>query len=797
MMDLVAFAAERSGRLNDFDDEIEPIVERALDDYGSGASWYADIVEGASVLWLEIFEKTSPKEDSTAPLEAFQRELGLSLAKTSKPSDPPTMAQVERISRWVGVYSVNSAQYHAARAGGSLEKTWIDMEDDHVRPTHRAAAGQTVPIKGTFDVGGYKLHFPGEPEGPPEIWINCRCLLATTGGTEMAGKTSFAVNDPYPNEEEGDGIHVDDELTDDQIESEDLVDDDTETPWHGVLVVEGSPTGDRRQFEPGSLSNRNLPLPLSFQRMSADGHMQSVVVGRIDRIEREGAEMRGYGAFNLNVPEANEVIDGLVFGSLGGVSVDVDNSEYVVDMKEVDEDDEDLMGMLFGGEVELTRFTAGRICGATLVSIPAFQEAFIALGPDFEDVRDPEAGVGDAGTEEGEADTEYSYLNEWQNAAFAAIAEASDKEELDAAYSLVASAFAPGTHDGPGWIKNPRATQRLRSYWVHGKGALKIRWGVPGDFNRCRRQLSKYVNPAFLAGTCANLHKEALKVWPGRERGDKHAVEGSFNIVASGSSSPDWLSDFPAPWFADPGLEHLTALTVEDDGRIYGHLAGFGTCHTSVQNTCVVPPRSAINYGYYRTGLVDTDEGPVPVGQITMGTGHAKGGLSAGAATKHYDNTGTVVADVAVGEDKFGIWFAGALRDDLTPAEVKRFKAAALSGDWRMVNGNLELVATLAVNVPGFPVPRMTVGMAGDSQVSLVASGILPTESKSLVASGQFITVEELDERLAAVGRIVVDEMEYRTERKDRLARVRDEELVELATSRRSERIAAARTLEE
>src|SRR5690606_17936487 len=66
--------------------------------------------------------------------------------------------------------------------------------------------------------------------------------------------------------------------------------------------------------------------------------------------------------------------------------------------------------------------------------------------------------------------------------------------------------FAPGTKDGPGWITHPVPTGRIRRYWTKGKGAAKIRWGMGGDFNRCRRQLVKYItNPEWLAGACANM----------------------------------------------------------------------------------------------------------------------------------------------------------------------------------------------------------------------------------------------------------------------------------------------------
>lgn len=64
---------------------------------------------------------------------------------------------------------------------------------------------------------------------------------------------------------------------------------------------------------------------------------------------------------------------------------------------------------------------------------------------------------------------------------------------------------------------NPADEARLKEYWVHGKGAAKIAWGLPGDFHRCQVQLGKYVTGNELDGLCANLHHEALGVWPGQE----------------------------------------------------------------------------------------------------------------------------------------------------------------------------------------------------------------------------------------------------------------------------------------
>jgi len=57
---------------------------------------------------------------------------------------------------------------------------------------------------------------------------------------------------------------------------------------------------------------------------------------------------------------------------------------------------------------------------------------------------------------------------------------------------------------------------RLKRYWGWGEGALKIKWGVPGDFNRCRREVGRYIQGRKLDGFCANLHKAVLGYWPGQ-----------------------------------------------------------------------------------------------------------------------------------------------------------------------------------------------------------------------------------------------------------------------------------------
>ena len=192
----------------------------------------------------------------------------------------------------------------------------------------------------------------------------------------------------------------------------------------------------------------------------------------------------------------------------------------------------------------------------------------------------------------------------------------------------------------------------------------------------------------------------------------------------------------PEAWFKDPGLTGPTALVVENDGRVYGHIAAWGTCHIGQVGKCVEPPTSPSNYAYFRTGALQTAEGTsVAVGHLTMGTGHAGPRDSANAAAEHYDNTGTVFADVAAGEDAYGIWVAGSLRPGITAEQVRVARSAPISGDWRTIRGSLELVGALAVNVPGFPVPRPQGLLASGEVKSLQASGVVAHDDSAARAA--------------------------------------------------------------
>jgi hypothetical protein len=185
----------------------------------------------------------------------------------------------------------------------------------------------------------------------------------------------------------------------------------------------------------------------------------------------------------------------------------------------------------------------------------------------------------------------------------------------------------------------------------------------------------------------------------------------------------------PTSWFANPRLTGPTPLTIDNDGRVYGHIATWRTSHIGMAGG-VKPPRSRSRYAFFATGVLETQEGDkLNVGQITLSGGHAPLDASVAQAVAHYDDTNSAVMDVAIGEDDTGVWVAGGLRPDIDEIKLRSIRASSVSGDWRPINGNLELVAVCAVNVPGFPIPRARV--ASGQPIALVAAG---TETLAYVA---------------------------------------------------------------
>lgn len=562
---------------------------------------------------------------------------------------------------------------------------------------------------------------------------------------------------------------LDDEMPVDELEEGE--EEVTEIPVHGVATLEGLATGDGRGFRTDALSIGPLPQPFGYEYVSGHGADTShvAIVGRIDEYFKvpapqygEGVnEVRWRGVIMPGKPYGAQAIESIVDGSYTGLSVIVDSvtvdvtdereemrqriladresakrtgtDEIPATITDEEYDIEALLDTFVGdGTQPTTWFSKAQIRRFDMVPTGAFEQGYTALGHEFEDELTEEqlvtasAALADCGCRtrlvasatvaENWTVVDLSELTEEELAAYD-LMDVDEQREFAEARGLLASAgFAPGTKDGPGWITHPVATSRIRRYWTTGKGAAKIGWGTPGDFNRCRAQLAKYVqNPDWLAGLCANMHKEVLGVWPGRKRGDKgHSLAASgaertpvpLAVMAS-ATGLDVSTVYPASAFEAPQEGRAFAMQIDKQARtIRGYAAQWGTCHIGIAGVCQEPPESATDYSYFRKGIVDTDQGEQRVALITYGIGHASEYASAAAATAHYDQTSAVRCYINIGEDAYGIWYSGVFVPWATEADMDAMRAIGrVSGDWRNWSGranDYEMVGLVCVNTDGF-----------------------------------------------------------------------------------------------
>jgi len=415
-----------------------------------------------------------------------------------------------------------------------------------------------------------------------------------------------------------------------------------------LVLPEDLESGDGRKFEKGAIEIRELPLPLMWQIKTDEGHNGSVVVGRIDHMERvENGIGNATGVFDSGAygKEAERLVRE---GFIRGVSADLDQFEASQQTVELSEDED--AGKIGTDKLMISH---ARVMAVTLVPKPAFQECQIYLVDN-------------------------------------------DKNQED---------------------------------------SVTMPDGVYAD------EMDPIEASALVA--CG-------------------LVAGSIPIAP------------PTSWFDNPQLRQATPLTVDDDGRVFGHIAAWHVDHIGM-SFGTRPPRSKSKYAYFHTGVVRTDEGSdVPVGQLTLAGGHASLEASASEAARHYDDTGSAIADVHAGEDAFGIWVSGALRPGTSPEQVRALRASAPSGDWRPIKGQLELVAVCQVNVPGFPIARARV--ASGAVMALVAAGA------QVLARMKSDPVTELSSRIEKLEQLENAQLSAKADvAKARFTEVRDEKEAQLS----------------
>lgn len=496
--------------------------------------------------------------------------------------------------------------------------------------------------------------------------------------------------------------------------------------WTSEMAYEGVSTGDGRYIDPGAIDYRDTPLPLMLQTENAPGHETALLAGTITATGKLGTTAIGAGSFDRS-PVGQQFVDIIAARGRFGVSIDVAQAEgepVCADHGPADPDTCD-----YDCPIEM-HFSLIQIMGLTGTPFPAFADAHIVLAAAAAPEVQPTPSV--------------------PTAAVPAAVEAA-----------LAATGTPSRFAVPGEVQV----------------GLSAAAGDPHEIPE--RGVAAYV------GTTPPLSFSVSDAY-GNITTYSDTVTGTVatyipNAVVAAAAAVTEHRPPPAYLLADPGFEPgdhrlvtqpdgqtLCPLTIEPpdaDGwrRVYGHVAGWRSCHTGHANRCVVPPHSNTNCSAFNLRPIVTAEGDlVNVGHLTMGMGHASTERNPSTGRwptpdevrDHYDGgPGAIrMSTVTMGEDPYGPWVSGYVEPAATDAQVAAFAACSLSGDWREVweGKGLDILAVLAgVNIPGFVIvgrrdalvasavaaalanagvtelPAGHAAWQGDRVVAMVASGVI------------------------------------------------------------------------
>jgi len=126
----------------------------------------------------------------------------------------------------------------------------------------------------------------------------------------------------------------------------------TDVQWRGVIAPLNTPDAVGRKIKMvGGPNTRRLPLPLRYQPADWGAHTGAVQVGSIDRVWIEDSKLWGGGRFDVADATAADVVRKIRNGFVRHMSADIEP-------------------------------VSGRLMGATIVDIPAFEDAEIkSLSP--------------------------------------------------------------------------------------------------------------------------------------------------------------------------------------------------------------------------------------------------------------------------------------------------------------------------------------------------------------------------------------------------------------------------------
>lgn len=328
--------------------------------------------------------------------------------------------------------------------------------------------------------------------------------------------------------------------------------------------------------------------------------------------------------------------------------------------------------------------------------------------------------------------------------------------------------YQDGEVRGSGYLLNNENAQKALELITHGvanpsidmadaTGMLAYEDGTEvteDNFDESKPMFEAYTRGTITAATIVSIPAfgQTRLALNGEREARRTGVEDAM-VAAARFEQPTYDPALFAD--ADPNLLHAHRLRLDPDtGHVYGFVARWTDQHRSVGLGNIRPPRSETGYEHFHTspGVHLTNGRILPVGRLTVGIGHAPTrGVSAAAAQAHYDNVDACWAIGRVSEHRLGLYFSGVVAPWAAEDKVQMGLASPVSGDWRPIgpNRNLELVAVLSVNTPGF-LCKVETDEAGDPLAMVASMGTVHDDQETVlsVATIKSALREVLDDTL-------------------------------------------------
>lgn len=327
--------------------------------------------------------------------------------------------QAARIARTETMVALNGGTYAAAAAANEQtgDERWVQWwatADTRVRNSHWAAHMQVRKFGEPFRVGGHSLAHPGDPTGPPEEIINCRCSLLVLTTQEEADEQERLYDQQRVLRTDIHGRRLGDDgrvltaATPPELETAmtelaaaanaNTTGNVRRGRWRSPLNRLGGSLRSVPMPEDMRLSTRALPLALMWKKETAHGNTDvsgGVVVGRIDTAEITQADGMDWISGNLTIdldnPDGRELVRQIDrrFQRWLSISLDVDPDQALSTQDSPDgmsdedtgEWDDDPMPAEERDPDDEPETYVLRLANVTVLAQPEFDEAVIELDP--------------------------------------------------------------------------------------------------------------------------------------------------------------------------------------------------------------------------------------------------------------------------------------------------------------------------------------------------------------------------------------------------------------------------------